>query len=84
MKFYREKKTSGYWQIIKSFKLNAIYISPYLVGFFKNGKYNNIKNAAYIRCTGYKGFWFKNEYYGDSFKFTKKSWRKFVKLQTFI
>jgi hypothetical protein len=88
MKFYKDKNEDNYydnyWSLILDKKLNAIYMSPYFVGFFKNGKYNNIKNAAYIRRTGSKDFCLNTKYYGDSFKFTKQSWRRFVKMQVFL
>jgi hypothetical protein len=82
MKFYREKKTSGYWQIIKSFKLTAVY-SLHFVIFFKNGLRHNSKNAAYI-AGRIPDFWLNGIFYGSKKEFSKKSWRKFVKLQAFI
>ena len=85
MKFYRDKNYyHTYSLLISDKKISAIYNSPYYVGFFKNGKYNNTKNAAYIRCSGSKDFCLNDEYYGDLNDFTKKSWRRLVKMQVFI
>jgi hypothetical protein len=85
MKFYKEKSINGnyFWFKIHEFNITAIYINSRTF-FFKNGKYHNSKNAAYIRYDGYKEFYLNNKYYDDVNKFTKQSWRKFVKLQVFL
>jgi hypothetical protein len=52
--------------------------------FYKNGKYSNNKNAAYIDLDiKFKEFWLDGKPYGNKNDFTKQSWRKFVKLQAF-
>ncbi len=66
--------------------LDAILISSgsLYVRFLKNGKDHNTKNAALIRYDGYKQFYLNNKLYGYKKDFTKKSWRKFVKMQVFL
>jgi hypothetical protein len=84
MKFYKEDSVNFfYWDKIKNNKLSVIYFS-HNIWFFKNGKMYNNKNASYIRFDGYKKFYLNNNFYGDNNDFTKKSWRKFVKLQAFL
>ena len=84
MKFYREKTIDGYyWGKIEDNNLTAIYFD-YNVWFFKDGKYHNNKNASYINYNGFKEFFLNSKYYGNEYNFTKKSWRKFVKLQVFL
>lgn len=66
---------------------NAAYISfinKQFILFFKNGNFHNNKNAAFIENTGYKEFHLNDQYYGNNTNFTKSSWRKFIKLQTFL
>jgi hypothetical protein len=83
MKFYKSNSYYGpYLEKILSNKLNAIY-SYYSVLFFKNGKEHNPKNAAYI-SNKIKQFKLNNKFYGDQDDFTKYSWRRFVKLSTFL
>ena len=84
MKFYKDKNNWYYWVKIKNNKQTIIYCDNYILIFFKNGKIHNYKNAAYIGLDGYKEFCLENEEYGDEEKFTKESWRKFVKLQAFL
>jgi hypothetical protein len=82
MKFYREKKTN-YWYKIINKKITAIYSRDFVM-FFKNGLYHNTKNASYIKYDGTKIFYLNYQYYGKEYKFTKQSWRRFCKLQTFL
>jgi hypothetical protein len=85
MKFYKDNDYyNNYWLLILDKKLNAIYNSLHYVVFFKNGKYNNTKNAAYIRYSGSKDFCLNAKYYGTEYEFTKQSWRRLVKMQVFI
>jgi hypothetical protein len=86
MKFYIEEKTNSYyWRKIKKNKLNAIYGSCFIVWFFKNGKEHNFKNASsFDKRNKYKKFCLNDKYYGDQNDFTKKSWRKLVKMQIFL
>jgi hypothetical protein len=86
MKFYKYNQFVGnYLNIIFNYKLNAIYFyDSGAVAFFKNGKAHSYKNAAYIGRDAYKEFWLNGNFYGDKYNFTKKSWRKFVKLQLFL
>ncbi len=85
MKFYIDKKLFACWVKIIKYKLTSIYIDNAGVIFLKNGIVHNAKNAAYIsknnRC---RKFYLNNKLYGYEDNFTKKSWRKFVKLQVFI
>ncbi len=83
MKFYNDKINSYYWSIIFDNKLSTIHCDYYGIRFYKNAMDHNTKNAAYIRHDGYKQFWLNGKYYGNEDDFTKKSWRKFVKLQVF-
>jgi hypothetical protein len=80
MKFY----IAGSWLKIRAYNLTAIYNDHFNVIFYKNGKTHNTKNVAYIRRDGYKTFCLNDKYFGDQNYFTKKSWRKFVKLQAFL
>ena len=90
MKFYRENiNPVNYWHKIKTNKLNAIYyhfysLNLYRIESYKNGIYHNTKNAAYIDHLGYKEFYLNNQCYGNQYVFTKKSWRRFVKIQVFL
>ena len=83
MKFYRVTNYI-YWSRFINSKLNAICCSNYYTRFFKNGKLHNSKNASNIDYYGYKQFYLNGNFYGDKYNFTKKSWRKFVKLQVFL
>jgi hypothetical protein len=85
MKFYRYNDTDySFFYKIQNNKLNAIYYDNIVIRFFKNGKYHNTKNATLIYYNGYKEFCLNNKYYGYKFNFTKKSWRRFVKMQVFL
>ncbi len=87
MKFYKYKNDCNYWDKIKKYELTAIYYQPnrsIYVQFFKNGKYHNVKNVDYINSNGQKYFSLNNKFYGSINEFTKKSWRRFVKLQAFL
>ena len=85
MKFYKYKNKNKYSLSFISFnKLTAIYSDDYSFVFYKNGKFHNSKNAAYIENNGYKEFVLYDISFGCAFDFTKKSWRKFVRLQVFL
>ena len=84
MKFYDDKNNSYYWCIIFDNKLTAIHSDYCGIRFFKNGLYHNTKNVAYIRFDGHKSFSLNGKYYGDQNYFTKKSWRRFVKMKVFL
>ena len=88
MKFYTDKFNKGYSNKIICNKLTAIYYyKTRYINFYKNGVLHNIKNASYIGYTGhigYKEFRLNGKYCGCEYDFTKKSWRRFVKLQAFI
>jgi hypothetical protein len=83
MKFYRDKEDLNSIYIIEIFKLTCVYSSYNYVEFLKNGKGHNIKNADFIRYDGYKQFCLNDKYFGNQYNFTKKSWRRFVKLKIF-
>ncbi len=83
MKFYRDKYNWYFYDKIRDNELSAIYTQYSFIAFIKDGKYSNDKNAAYIEI-GYKDFSLNGKLYGDEKDFTKKSWRKFVKLQAFL
>ncbi len=53
--------------------------------FFKNGKVHSSKKGAVILsyCNDIN-FYLNGNYYGNQYNFTKKSWRKFVKMQVFL
>ncbi len=58
MKFYREKKYTNYWNFkIYYNDLTSIYHDSISIRFFKNGKRNNSKNAAYIKINEFKEFY---------------------------
>ncbi len=82
MKFYKDKYGLFYWYKILYRKLTAIYYNDKIV-FYKNGKFNNNKNVAYIDDR-IKSFCLDGKVYGTENDFNKKSWRKFVKLQAFL
>lgn len=93
MKFYKDLKYKDikykkiiytYYDYIVYAKLTAIYTCPFYVEFFKNGLRHNSKNASHIKDDYYKIFHLNSIFMGDSFKFTKQSWRKFVKLRAFL
>lgn len=84
MKFYRDKEAGVYFSKIKDNKFSAIYSNSEFFQFFKNGKYHNNKNAANICNISYKDFYLNGVIYGTENDFTKKSWRKFVKLGAFL
>ena len=65
-------------------KLNAVHIDHVATDFFKNGKLHNFKNAAYITSKMEKSFYLNGINYGINYSFTKKSWRRFVKMQAFL
>ena len=84
MKFYTENQYIYiYFNRIKKYKLTAIYFSN-PIWFFKNGESHNAKNACFVKDNMIKSFDLYGEYYGDQTQFTKKSCRKFVKLQAFL
>ncbi len=85
MKFYVEDKYNYvYWDKIKDNKITAIYYNGFVVRFYKNGIWHNNKNAAVIHNNGIKFFYLNDSFYGNEYDFTKKSWRRFVKLKAFI
>jgi hypothetical protein len=84
MKFYIDINNNYYWHKIEINKLNAIYYFRYFTRFFNNGKIHNIKNAAYVESFNLKVFRLNGITYGNAKDFTKQSWRRFVKLQTFL
>jgi hypothetical protein len=87
MKFYKnkQKKHNKYFvNFITISKLTTIYVENIGIYFFKNGKIHNTKNAAYINSSGYRMFYLNNKLYVYDQEFTKESWRKFVKLHTFL
>jgi hypothetical protein len=84
MKFYRETYRTNYLDLIIKNKLNAIYYHIFSVRFFKNGRIYNYKNAAVNWDDGYAEFYLNSKCYGNNTYFTKKSWRRFVKLQAFL
>ena len=84
MKFYNNK-ISSFLEKIKESKLTAIIQSDIKsIFFYKNGEMHNNKNAAIIRCDEYKQFRLNGIYYGSKNRFTKESWRKYVKLRAFL
>ena len=83
MKFYRDKDNVYYWTKIFDNKLDSIYYN-YCSCFYKNGRPHNSKNAAYKDNDGYKAFYLNDKCYGYNDDFTKKSWRRFVKLQALL
>jgi hypothetical protein len=85
MKFYAfNKRKNFYLAIIKNKKLTAIYSDSFAVDFFKDGLRSNCKEAAHIRSDRFKEYFFNEIYYGNSQYFTKKSWRRFIKLRAFL
>ena len=85
MKFYKFVNEAYYLDRIKDYNLTAIYrSSSSSIQFYKNGMLHNSKNAAYVYIGGYKRFYLNGKYYSYQDKFTKKSWRKFVKLKVFL
>jgi hypothetical protein len=87
MKFYKDNRYSYfyYYNKIITNKLNAIYFDSFTITFFKNAVFHSFKNASYIKYDGYyKDFYLNGIFYGDHNKFTKKSWRRFCKLQAFL
>ncbi len=93
MKFYIDNNDCNisFWTEIQRNKLTAIYINIkeknniYEVVFFENGKFHNNKNIAIINIYyGYKQFYLNGKLYGNEDDFTKKTWRKFIKLKAFL
>lgn len=82
MKFYIDNN-GYYWNKIFNNNLTAIYYNSFAIKFFKNGEKSNSKNASYINNIN-KQFFLNGKYYGSKNKFTKQSWRRFVKLNTFL
>lgn len=85
MKFYNDKNSDFYRIKILRNYLTSICCNNVQTSFFKNGENHNTKNAAC--CNSYyefEMFYLNNHYYGDENHFTKQSWRKFVKLKTFL
>lgn len=84
MKSYIDKKLFYYWFKIINNKLTVIYCDSYSNWFFEKGNQHNLKNAAFIRSNGYKVFRLNGYSYGNQGKFTKQTWRRFVKLKAFL
>ncbi len=85
MKFYKDDcEESFYWVKIKINRLGAAYSYCYATRFYKNGKLHNFKNAAYFGENKNKIFCLNGNCNGNHNDFTKKSWRKFVKMQVFL
>jgi hypothetical protein len=85
MKFYKYKHDFDYWNKIINKKLTCVYSNHNYVRFYKNGKKHNIKNYALIDSSyKYKQFFLNGIGYFNEKRFTKKSWRKFAKLQVFL
>ncbi len=90
MKFYRDKKYKFYIYYLFNNKLTAIYSYIDYVGFYKNNFHHNVKNAAHIKNAAhvsenkFKFFYLNGNLYGKDYDFTKKSWRRFIKLNTFL
>ena len=84
MKFYKFVNEAYYLDRIKDYNLTAIYrSSSSSIQFYKNGLFHNPKNASYIDNI-IKVFYLNGEYYGNENTFTKKMWRRFIKLQAFL
>jgi hypothetical protein len=84
MKFYRENSNNFLKTIIYHSTLTCVYNYNSFVFFYKNSKKHNSKNAAYIDYNGYKAFCLNDKFYGNERKFTKLSWRRFVKMQVLL
>jgi hypothetical protein len=85
MKFYKFVNEAYYLDRIKDYNLTAIYrSSSSSIQFYKNGLLHNYKNAAYAFIGKYKQFYLNGICYGNLNKFTKQSWRRFVKLKAFL
>jgi hypothetical protein len=85
MKFYKDVEYSEHLNKVYSNKLTCIYFNVFKsVFFFKNAKYHNDKNAAYISMYGTKGFYLNDKLYGNQDRFAKESWHRFVKMQAFL
>ena len=83
MKFYKSNSYYGpYLEKILSNKLNAIYCDADNIAFYRYGLFHNAKNVAWI-YNNYSEFMLDNICYGTINDFTKKSWRRFVKMQVF-
>ena len=46
--------------------------------------WHNNKNASYIQYGKFKTFYLNDKCYGYECNFTKKLWRKFIKLKVFL
>lgn len=84
MKFYKKTSQALLNETFFNEKITNICSTYYSVEFCKNDMYHNTKNAAYVHNSCYKEFYLNGEFYGTEKYFTKKSWRKFVKMQAFI
>jgi beta-lactamase class D len=82
MKFYRDKRFY-YWNKIKDNKLNAIHSHSNLTRFYRNGVEHNSRNASHVMNDSIEEFYLDGKCYGNESHFTKKSWRRFVKMQVF-
>ena len=84
MKFYRGKNDNYFEFKIIDNKLTAIYCKYFSIIFYKNGKWYNNKNAAFINDSVFKYFYLNGIYYGNKYKFTKQSSRRFVKMEILL
>ena len=87
LKDFRKKnndKANIFWDLIIVGKLTAIHNGFLMVTFYKNGRLHNTKNAAYIYGNKQKQFCLNDKRYVNQKKFTKESWRRFVKIQVFL
>ena len=85
MKFYRYNINYFFHNNIIINNLTAVYLNFYgSISFYKNGLYHNDKNLSFIDNDGYKEFCLNGKIYSNNTNFTKKTWRKFVKLKAFL
>ena len=84
MKFYYDKYSNYYINKVYDNKTTCVYMG-YSVEFFYKGMNHNIKNAAISEYYHIgKAYYLYSKYYGNEDDFTKKTWRKFCKLKTFL
>ena len=89
MKFYNDKNNYLYWfktfDYITQNKLSAIYMyDKNSIAFYINGILHNKRNAAVQSILKGSEYYLNDKCYGTEDDFTKKSWRRFIKLQAFL
>jgi hypothetical protein len=84
MKFFVKTKLSFWAKIFYGKKTCVYQIKFEAIAFYKNGILNNTKNAAIIYRNNLKSFYIDGVLFSANNKFTKQSWRKFVKLKAFL